>query len=192
MASKTVIQQRRESVAEMLEDALPIRAIAKAWGITPETVNKDWHVIEEGYRKQKGYDEELTPHTIYRLALCTKIFLLSLLGYSQLSIARLLNVSQGHVSRLKRWSEHEGIYSKTCIVISVNERVRTVDGEREVQPGEYCVWSMNDNNCWLSKEGVPSYIVSFADLLDNHTLISVRKRECDRKNEQEMWAGLLA
>lgn len=191
MASQTVIKKRRESVAAMLEDALPIRTIAKIWEITPETLNKDWHVIEEGYRKQKGYDEELTPHTVYRLALCTKIFLLSLLGYSQHSIARLLNVSQGHISRLKRWSEREGIYSKTCIVISVNEKVRTVDGEREVEPGEYLLWPMNDNNCWLSKEGVPSYIVSFADLVDNHTLISAYKRECDRKNEKERWGGLL-
>ena len=180
MASKTVIQQRRNSVAEMLEDAHPIRIIAEYFRITPETIAKDWREIEEEYRKNNGYDETIRPHTVYRLALCTKIDILLNLQYSQLAIARLLKLSQSSVSRLAKWSEVNGIYSKTCIRISVNERVKTVDGEREVQPGGYFVGPMNEQNCWLSQDEDDdggAYIVRYASLVGNHKLVSAYKHE---------------
>ena len=180
MASKKVIERRRKLVVEMLEDGRPIREIASYLGISTDTCLSDWRAAEKEYRDEHGWCEKLDPHMVVKLANCCKIRLLVSLGYSERETAELLDFSQGHINRLKRWTEQEGYYGNTGLRVNVHDGLATVDKERWVPPATYFVFPMNDENVFLSSiDDKHSCIVSLDDLARRHTLVSAYLRDYD-------------
>jgi hypothetical protein len=178
MGTQTAILKRRKKVSEMLEDGIPIARICQLLDTTKQTLYKDWQDTEKEWMEEHGFLQHIPPHSVYRLSICTKIDLLTGLNYPQAYIAELLGISQSHVSKLKAWSEGNGMYGNTGIRVNVHTDLRTLDDEKAVPPATYFVYPMNEENAFLrSVDDRTSYIVRLADLAKRHTLASAYLRD---------------
>jgi tellurite resistance-related uncharacterized protein len=173
MSGKRAIENRRKRLELMLQDGIPVSTICHILEVTPQTLYSDWHTIQEKWEKEGWTDELIPPHTTYRLAICTKIDLLTRLRtYNQWSIANILGISQSHVSKLKRWAEVNGMYGDTGIrIVVTTDDVLTVDKSKTIERGTYVMKPANHHNVFLTADDT-HYIVRCADLVDAHELVS--------------------
>ena len=171
-------RKRRQYLEKALTDAVPVSKLCDVLSVTPQTLYRDWKTIEDGWIEDGILYERFSPHRVYMLALAQKIDLLTRLRIDQWTIGNLLSVSQGHVSKMKRWAETNGLYSDTAIRILCFNGVRTVDESTVVPPGEYEMRDANEYNVFLTNEQ-STYIVKCDDLVDRHELISPYLRNWD-------------